>query len=196
MQSHVTLKERTRGGFSTTPLTEEEGRLEREAEMVAKKLQAKEHEGMAAGARNQVRPGRSERGRPPCWHLEFILLASEQLGHSGLRNQIHLCLGTSLVTQWLRIQLAVQETWVQFLGQEDPLENEMATHSSILAWKIAWTEQPGRLQGIAKRRIRLTLSLSEISDLVYKDSISRNGLLHLGRCRLEQWCFAVLNFLN
>ena len=118
MQSHVTLKERTRGGFSTTPLTEEEGRLEREAEMVAKKLQAKEHEGMAAGARNQVRPGRSERGRPPCWHLEFILLASEQLGHSGLRNQIHLCLGTSLVTQWLRIQLAVQGIWVQSLVGE------------------------------------------------------------------------------
>ena len=102
----------------------------------------------------------------------------------------------SLGAQRIKNLLAVQETWVQFLGQEDPLENEMATHSSILAWKIAWTEQPGRLQGIAKRRIRLTLSLSEISDLVYKDSISRNGLLHPGRCRLEQWCFAVLNFLN
>ena len=38
------------------------------------------------------------------------------------------------------------ETWVQSLGQEDPLEKEMATHSSILAWKIPWTEEPGRLQ--------------------------------------------------
>ena len=47
----------------------------------------------------------------------------------------------------------VQETWVQSLGQEDPLEKEMATHSSILAWKIPCTEEPGRLQsvhGVAK----------------------------------------------
>ena len=41
---------------------------------------------------------------------------------------------------------AVQETWVQFLGREDPLEKEMANHSSILAWKISWTEEPGGLQ--------------------------------------------------
>ena len=40
---------------------------------------------------------------------------------------------------------AVQETWVQFLGLEDSLEKDMATHSSILAWKIPWTEEPGRL---------------------------------------------------
>ena len=38
---------------------------------------------------------------------------------------------------------AMQETWVQFLGQEDPLEKEMATHSSVLAWAIPWTEEPG-----------------------------------------------------
>ena len=38
-----------------------------------------------------------------------------------------------------------QETWVQSLGQEDPLEKEMATHSSILTWKLSWTEDPGRL---------------------------------------------------
>ena len=40
----------------------------------------------------------------------------------------------------------MQETWVQSLGREDPLEEEMATHSSILAWRILWTEEPGRLQ--------------------------------------------------
>ena len=40
----------------------------------------------------------------------------------------------------------MQETWVQLLGLEDPLEEEMATHSSILAWEIPWTEEPGRLQ--------------------------------------------------
>ena len=47
---------------------------------------------------------------------------------------------------------AMQETWVRSLGGEDPLEKGMATHSSILAWKISWTEVPGRLQsmGVAK----------------------------------------------
>ena len=40
----------------------------------------------------------------------------------------------------------MQETWIQFMGQEDTLEKEMATHSSILAWEILWTEEPGGLQ--------------------------------------------------
>ena len=43
---------------------------------------------------------------------------------------------------------ALQETWVWFLGQEDPLEKEMATHSSILAWRIPWTKEPRRLQSM------------------------------------------------
>ena len=42
----------------------------------------------------------------------------------------------------------MQETWVRFLGREDPLEKEMATHSSILAWRIPWTEEPGGLQSM------------------------------------------------
>ena len=46
---------------------------------------------------------------------------------------------------------ALQETWVQFLGQEDPLEKGMATHSSILAWRILWTEEPGSLQSMGSR---------------------------------------------
>ena len=45
------------------------------------------------------------------------------------------------------------ETWVQSLGWEDPLEKEMATHSSILAWKIPWTEEPGRLQSMGSQRV-------------------------------------------
>ena len=45
------------------------------------------------------------------------------------------------------------ETWVQFLGWEDPLEEEMATHSSILAWEIPWTEEPGRLQSMGLKRV-------------------------------------------
>ena len=48
---------------------------------------------------------------------------------------------------------AVAETWVQSLDQEDPLEKEMATHSSILAWRIPWTEEPGRLQSVGLHRV-------------------------------------------
>ena len=48
----------------------------------------------------------------------------------------------------------MQETWVRSLGQEDPLEKEMATHSSMLAWKIPWTEEPGRLQSMGSQRVR------------------------------------------
>ena len=49
---------------------------------------------------------------------------------------------------------AMQEKWVQSLGQEDLLEKEMATHSSILAWKISWTQQPGGLQSMGSQRVR------------------------------------------
>ena len=51
----------------------------------------------------------------------------------------------SLVAQMVKCLPTMQETLVRSLGQEDPLEKEMATHSSILAWKIPWTEEPGRL---------------------------------------------------
>ena len=47
--------------------------------------------------------------------------------------------------------METKETWILSLGHEDPLEKEMATHSSILAWKIAWTEEPGWLQSIASK---------------------------------------------
>ena len=49
-----------------------------------------------------------------------------------------------------------QETRIQSLGQEDPLEEEMATHSSILAWKISWTEEPVKLQFMGSQRVRHT----------------------------------------
>ena len=49
--------------------------------------------------------------------------------------------------------LAMQETWVRSLGWEDSLEEEMATHSNILAWEIPWTEEPGRLQSMGSQRV-------------------------------------------
>ena len=54
----------------------------------------------------------------------------------------------SLVAQSVKNLPAMQETWDRFLGREDPLEKEKATHSSILAWRIPWTEEPGRLQSM------------------------------------------------
>ena len=59
----------------------------------------------------------------------------------------------SLVTQMIKNLPAVQETQVQSLGWEDPLEKEMATHSSILAWKISWTKEPGGLQSMGSQRV-------------------------------------------
>ena len=47
----------------------------------------------------------------------------------------------------------MRETWVQSLGQKDPLEKEIATHSSILAWRIRWTEEPGGLQSVGSERV-------------------------------------------
>ena len=65
---------------------------------------------------------------------------------------------SSLIAQLVKNLPAMQETPIWFLDREDPLEKEMATHSSILAWKISWTEEPGGLQvhGVAKSRAQLS----------------------------------------
>ena len=60
---------------------------------------------------------------------------------------------SSLVAQTVKNLPVVQETWVQSCGQKDPLEKRMATHSSILAWKIPWTEEPGGLQSIRSQKV-------------------------------------------
>ena len=64
------------------------------------------------------------------------------------------CAWASLVAQTVKNLSAMQETWVQSLGQEDPWKKGMATHSSILAWRILWTEEPGRLQFMGLQRVR------------------------------------------
>ena len=60
---------------------------------------------------------------------------------------------TSLVVQMVKNLPTMKETWVRFLGQEVPLEKGMATHSSILAWKIPWPEEPGGLQSMGSQRV-------------------------------------------
>ena len=60
----------------------------------------------------------------------------------------------SLVAQTMKNLPVMQETWVWSLGQADPLKKEMATHSNVLAWRIPWTEEPGRLQSMVLQRVR------------------------------------------
>ena len=60
----------------------------------------------------------------------------------------------SLVAQTVKNLPAMPDTWVQSLGREDPLEKELATHSSILAWSIPWTEEPGRLLSMGLQRVK------------------------------------------
>ena len=69
-------------------------------------------------------------------------------------GKVHcLDLGTSLVAETVKCLSTMRETWVRSLGQEDPLEKEMAIHSSTIAWKIPWTEEPGRLQSMGSQRV-------------------------------------------
>ena len=58
------------------------------------------------------------------------------------------------MAQMVKNPPGMQETWVQSLGWEDPLEEGMATHSSILVWRIPWTEEPGELQYVGLQRVR------------------------------------------
>ena len=70
------------------------------------------------------------------------------------RLHFHFLLGrASLVAQTVKCLSATQETWVRSLGWEDPLEKEMAAHSIILAWKIPWIAEPGRLLSMGSQRV-------------------------------------------
>ena len=66
--------------------------------------------------------------------------------------------GIFLVAETVKNLPAMLETWVRSLGQEDPLEKGMASNSSILAWRIPWTEEPGRLQSMGLQRVGTRLS--------------------------------------
>ena len=73
--------------------------------------------------------------------------------------------GAFLVAQMVKNLPAVWETQVQSLGQEDPLEKGMATHSSILGWEIPWTEEPGGLQSMRSQRVRHDMATKMTSSL-------------------------------
>ena len=81
--------------------------------------------------------------------------------HGILQTRILACQWASLVAQRLKHLPGMWETWVQSLGQEDPLEKEMATRSSTLTWRIPWREEPGRLQSMG------SLSQTRLSDFTF-----------------------------
>ena len=78
---------------------------------------------------------------------------SQRVGHDRTTELTEDVRKSSLVAQTEKNLLTMQESWLRSLGQEDPLEEGMATHSSVLAWRIPWTEGPGRLLPVGSQRI-------------------------------------------
>ena len=72
---------------------------------------------------------------------------------SSFTKTLLIILRTSLVAQMVKCLSTMWETWIRSLGREDPLEKEMAIHSSSIAWKIPWTKEPGRLQSMGSQRV-------------------------------------------
>ena len=79
-----------------------------------------------------------------------------------------------------RVCLLLQETWVQYLGWEDPMEKRMATHSSIIAWKIPWAEVPGGLQSLGSQRVGQDWATNTFTfRLLFTWKIPRKMFIHL-----------------
>ena len=85
----------------------------------------------------------------------------------GLTDTYHY-VWASLVTQMVENLPEMQKTQVQSLGPEDPLVEEMATHSSILAWNISWTEEPGGQQSMGSQRVRYDWAINTTTTTIYK----------------------------
>ena len=83
----------------------------------------------------------------------MVASSRPQTSSEVLFDLVYLLSGASLVAQMVRNQPAMQETQVRSLGWEDPLKKGMVTHSSILAWRIPRTEEPGRLQFMGSQRV-------------------------------------------
>ena len=98
-----------------------------------------------------------------------------------------------LVAQMVSHLSPMQETWVWYLGQEDPLEKGRAAHSSVLAWRIPWTEEPGRLQSMGSQRVGhdWATSLSKPKIFANERILLSSALEQKGKClrTLFSWIF-------
>ena len=114
--------------------------------------------------------------------------------------------GASLVAQRLNRLSPMQETRVRSLSREDPLEKEMVTHSSILAWRIPWTEKPGRLDSIGSQRVESDENIQYPSSLTLRKVMSLHNLTKspslfsrrwaqrkLGPADMFKTCFSIHN---
>ena len=90
---------------------------------------------------------------------------------------VYLGKAASLVAHMVKNLPAMQETWVWSLGQEDPLEKGMATHCSILAWSILWTEKPGGLQSMGPQKIRL--NWATVTVIVQRSRIKGGHIIYI-----------------
>ena len=113
---------------------------------------------------------------------------SSLLIFSSFTYQHTFVLGSSLVAQTVKHLPTVRETWVRSLGREDPLEKKMSTHPSTLAWKIPWTEEPGRLQSTGLQRVRHDwMTLLSHSIFPRRVSGGRNCAYTSLHCRTYFW---------
>ena len=126
--------------------------------------------------------------RPGSWVVSYNVLARKRLIIilNVLIVRTHIYSMASLIAQSVKNLPAVHETWVEFLGWEDPLEKEMATHSSILAWRIPWTEEPGGLQSMGSQKSDMTQQLNHhqhIQQMLHKcqSSSAISKLCSVGR---------------
>ena len=103
--------------------------------------------------------------------LFYILLFARKINTLTFCLLVKINVFTSLVAQMVKNLPAIQETQVQSLSREDPLEKEMATHSSILAWKIPWTEEPEGLQSMGSQTVSHDLATEQYK---YKRILSRS----------------------
>ena len=103
-------------------------------------------------------------------------------------------IGASLVAQRLKHLPAIWETWVRSLGQGDPLEKEMATHSSILAWRIPWTKKPGGLQSTGLQRVRRDWA-SEVEEVTLNSKLHTQLLFFILSLQTSLFSFSGSHFI-
>ena len=119
---------------------------------------------------------------PKCHHLNYL---------------IQIWVRTSLVAQIVKHLSTMQETWVQSLGWEDPLEKEMAIHSSTIAWKIPWTEEPGSLQSMGLQRVGHNWATSLTYLRLYLSILGHTwsfSVMNLWNSQMNQWTYKHIIF--